>query len=355
MALPTASDNKFPKLILTEGAAPSSPAAGDFKLYFDSGDHLLKWKNSAGTVTTLATGSGSLTDHTHAATGSGSNGGGATLAPSTFTFPTGSNPTQTTEGQAAWDTDDDTLKVGDGAATKEIGYLGSTNPSDLGTAAPGSSKQVARIDHVHNTPGGSSSRPYIDTLTLHATYGDDFTGALNTGLWTRRTVTSGEETANVGSSNGWMAVDLSSGAASRLYLQTAPAGDFEIIYSAMHWATAAGHMTGPVIIDSTGAGVAAFFYNSAVLFYLGVMSGYAYSSFPQTLYVEDLETSTTRVWIGLKKSGTNYSARYSLNGEVWSPYTATSSQAFTVDRIGFGRILGTPTAQRMTIDRFNVI
>lgn len=42
--------------------APSSPAATNFKLYFDSSDHLLKWKNSAGTVTTIATGASSFTD-----------------------------------------------------------------------------------------------------------------------------------------------------------------------------------------------------------------------------------------------------------------------------------------------------
>ena len=52
----TASDNKFPKVIVTEGAAPSSPSAGDFKLYVDSADHLFKMKNSAGTVTTFGTG-----------------------------------------------------------------------------------------------------------------------------------------------------------------------------------------------------------------------------------------------------------------------------------------------------------
>lgn len=56
-----ASDNIFPKVTFVEGSAPSSPSATDFHLYFDSGDHLLKWKNSAGTVTTIATGS-SLSD-----------------------------------------------------------------------------------------------------------------------------------------------------------------------------------------------------------------------------------------------------------------------------------------------------
>lgn len=57
-----ASDNIFPKLTLVEGAAPVSPAATDFSLYFDSSDHLLKWKNSAGTVTTVATGASSFSD-----------------------------------------------------------------------------------------------------------------------------------------------------------------------------------------------------------------------------------------------------------------------------------------------------
>lgn len=51
-----ASDNVFPKVTFVEGSAPSSPAATDFHLYFDSSDHLLKWKNSAGTVFPVTTG-----------------------------------------------------------------------------------------------------------------------------------------------------------------------------------------------------------------------------------------------------------------------------------------------------------
>lgn len=67
----------------------------------------------------------------------------------TFTFPTAASPTQTTEGQAAWDTDDNTIKVGDGATTKEFGYLGTTTPTDIGTADDGVSKETSRADHVH--------------------------------------------------------------------------------------------------------------------------------------------------------------------------------------------------------------
>jgi len=53
MALPRASDNEFPSLLLKEGSAPASPAAGDQRLFVDSADHLLKLKDSAGTVTGL--------------------------------------------------------------------------------------------------------------------------------------------------------------------------------------------------------------------------------------------------------------------------------------------------------------
>jgi hypothetical protein len=48
MALPTASDNVFPKLILSEGAAPAAPAAGQVKMYAKA-DGLLYWKDDAGT------------------------------------------------------------------------------------------------------------------------------------------------------------------------------------------------------------------------------------------------------------------------------------------------------------------
>lgn len=77
-----ASDNIFPKVTFVEGAAPASPAASDFSLYFDSADHLLKWKNSAGAVTTVATGtsSGVATDAIWDAAGDLAVGTGADTA-----------------------------------------------------------------------------------------------------------------------------------------------------------------------------------------------------------------------------------------------------------------------------------
>lgn len=53
MALPTASDNAFPSLLLTESSAPSSPAAGKRRLWVGT-DHVLQWKDSSGNVNPVA-------------------------------------------------------------------------------------------------------------------------------------------------------------------------------------------------------------------------------------------------------------------------------------------------------------
>ena len=85
-------------------------------------------------------------DHTHASAAEA----GATLSPTTLTLPTSANPTPTAEGSITWDSDDDTMIVGTGAAGKEFGYLGTTSPADTGTTAAGTSKEVSHVDHVHN-------------------------------------------------------------------------------------------------------------------------------------------------------------------------------------------------------------
>lgn len=51
--MPIASDNKFPKLIITEGSSPSNPDSGDQKLFIKSSDHKLYLRNSAGSETLI--------------------------------------------------------------------------------------------------------------------------------------------------------------------------------------------------------------------------------------------------------------------------------------------------------------
>jgi hypothetical protein len=48
-----ASANEFPKVILVEGSAPSSPASGEQSLYIDSADHLPKLKDASGNISIL--------------------------------------------------------------------------------------------------------------------------------------------------------------------------------------------------------------------------------------------------------------------------------------------------------------
>lgn len=51
-----ASDNQFPKLIMVEGTAPATPAAGLQELFVDSADHQWKHKDSSGAVAVLGAG-----------------------------------------------------------------------------------------------------------------------------------------------------------------------------------------------------------------------------------------------------------------------------------------------------------
>lgn len=98
--------------------------------------------------------------------------GGVTFSASptfaTLVLPQSAAPTPTVEGQIYWDTDDNTIKIGDSAATKEFGYLGSTTPSALGTAAAGTSKEVSHVDHVHS---GATFKWTAATQTVSASTG----------------------------------------------------------------------------------------------------------------------------------------------------------------------------------------
>lgn len=88
------SDNKFPKLIITEGSAPSNADSGDQKLYIDSADHKLKRKNSSGTVVTIeSTGTiGGATGSTDNAVLRADGTGGATVQSSLMTVDDNGKP-----------------------------------------------------------------------------------------------------------------------------------------------------------------------------------------------------------------------------------------------------------------------
>lgn len=94
---------------------------------------------------------GALTDHTHAATGSGADGGGATLTPGVLNLPAAASPAQTADGQVVWDSDGNFLTIGDGASRQTFYPVidATSDPLPVGTAADGTEASVARKDHVH--------------------------------------------------------------------------------------------------------------------------------------------------------------------------------------------------------------
>jgi hypothetical protein len=89
-----ASDNPYPSLLIVEGSAPTSPSAGNQRLFIDSADHAVKVKNSGGTVT---------------AVGGTGTGGGGLLAYAAYA-PGGENTYTTTSGTLA-DVDATNLQI----------------------------------------------------------------------------------------------------------------------------------------------------------------------------------------------------------------------------------------------------
>ncbi len=126
---------------------------------------------------------GSLTDHTHAVTGSGATGGGGTLTPATFDFPAATSPAQTAEGRAVWDSDDDLLTIGDGASRKTFYPNVLTTQDDLvvagasgvpGRLGKGSDGQVLTVDPTtHHLVWANATSGFTNPMT---TKGDTIVG-----------------------------------------------------------------------------------------------------------------------------------------------------------------------------------
>lgn len=110
--------------------------------------------------------------HDHSAAGDGT-----TLTPATLNLPTSAAPSQTTDGRIVWDSDDNWLTVGDGAATKIFlpTIDATSDPLPVSTAAAdGTEASNARKDHVH-----AHEAAHINHDTTWAAKGDLITGTAN--------------------------------------------------------------------------------------------------------------------------------------------------------------------------------
>jgi hypothetical protein len=188
---------------------------------------------------------------------------------------------QQTRGTAAdWATADPVLEAGQIGVVTDTGALlvgdGVTAYSGLTpiTAGGGGGGGGMTIDYLMPW--------YLKTVNMHATYSDDFVGALDTGKWTRRTVTSGDESTDVW--NAEAGIGWANANAGWEYLTPAPAGDFYWHAAVAVESSSATSQLGAGIIDSTGAGRAAVLRQGTGIANVS-LSAYVYSGY-NTDYAE---------------------------------------------------------------------
>lgn len=195
-----------------------------------------------------------------------------------------------------------------------------------------------------------------DNESIYATdptYGDDMVGPVIKGIWTKRNIAQTETfitpTKVRGSYVNHRAMQLHFDAQGDNILQTAPAGDFELIVGIRNLSNY-GTMSGLMIVDSAGSGVGFSPYNDGSC-YTWNISTYNYGS-TGTQLAGAAPVLNGAFWLSLKKVGTNYTGKISTDGVTWSS-GVTTGNAFTVNRMGIGRLFTTGGDITIDITRFN--
>lgn len=222
--------------------------------------------------------------------------------------------------------------------------------------------------------GGGSAYPPLDQYSIDGTYGDHFTAASLSGSWTRRNFTSGAESYQQGPNSTYMRIAFTGRAVGDGYFRTAPAGDwtFAMAFVPRFYDAIAAKLFGIAVVDTAGTGVwLAYGNGSPAAFdllqlttyttYGGnyVEAGYNGAN-PNVSYVSppDVPSMHRKMWLRLRKSGTNYYGSFSLDGELWGVESSALAWAGTVDRVGFiyGPLsTGTLTNGYVDMDWFNKI
>lgn len=219
----------------------------------------------------------------------------------------------------------------------------------------------------------STSRYPLDRYAIDTTYGTHFdTGALP-GIFTRRNFTSGAESYQQGPDATYMRIAFNGRAVGDGYFESAPAGDwtFATAFIPRFYDAVAARLFGIAVVDTAGTGVWLSYGNGSpqafdllqlttYTTYGGsyVEAGYNGAS-PNISYMSnDVPSMHRKMWLSLRKSGTNYYASFSLDGELWGVESSALSWAGTVDRIGllYGPLSGsTLTNGYVDMDWFNKI
>lgn len=249
--------------------------------------------------------------------------------------------------------------VNTGTSSGDIPLLSTGGVLPIGRLATGTptGTKFVRDDGTLATPSGGTSAPSLRPTSLHATYGDDFTAGTLDAKWTRVTYVSGDEQRAQGAGATWLQVDAGRGAGT-YYYQSAPAGDFTIVMryvQYVNYSTGSLPMFGILALDNSANGVGAVVYqgNPAQGIAINVSGGSYGSTFQATKGALEYSARGGQViWAALNRTGSAWKARFSVNGEIWSPWSSTITDSRTITRIGFGSALNIIDA--FAIDFFDV-
>jgi hypothetical protein len=188
----------------------------------------------------------------------------------------------------------------------------------------------------------------LDSYAIDGTYGDDFTAASLGGIWTRRNYVSGAEAYRVGPATTYLRIANAGRAAGDGYFQTIsgslPDGIYAMAYIPRFYNSGAPAF-GIAILDTNGTGVAIDFYSGPnTLLLIGLTTYTSYSGNYRQIGATGANPNQTifpgywpterKVWVYLRKAGTDYYCAASLDGETWSPESGAYSWAGTPAKIG---------------------
>lgn len=187
-------------------------------------------------------------------------------------------------------------------------------------------------------------------LLTPATPLDDFGGSALPAGWSAQGYASGDYAV----SHSWLSVTAPK-APNNYFYKAVPAGDFTATMRAAFSAGGA-NMFGFVVVDGSGNGVGAGWYNSSPDLTLiapitaGVYStGASAGNRPPGSEMGNGKPG----WYRLRRVGTTYYASCSSTGLAWGP-EQSMSYATAVTRLGFGQWFGT-TALSWAVDYFDVV
>jgi hypothetical protein len=249
--------------------------------------------------------------------------------------------------------------VGTGALDlDDLGDVNAPTPGDgdVLTWDAGSSEWTAAAP---SAPGGSSAYS-LDDVTLHATYGDHFTGSSLAAKWTRRNL--GDQLEQYAVSGGsWLRAFIDGSTVDKQWTQSlspVPTDVEVFIGFTYHGLATNDDGIGPFIIDSTGAGFGAYFLGTVDTFRSTTLTAYVKATEVDAAITNRSVRAQQKRWIAVRRlaleHATLYVARFSDDGCTWTDNCGLVASSVTPDRIGWGRMQGTPRCE-IGIDVFNVV